>query len=321
MSQFKIRFWKGDQGGCGYYRCELPAEVFRSNGADAEASVAWKDGWAKSNVVVGQRVAMPGPSRLWKRSEGVFRIYELDDDVWRLPAGNPASYFYGDPEVQNLIRFNIRAADRVIVSTDHLAERIVEETGHPDVRVVPNRIPERAIDLTTLPETFTVGWSGSPTHHVDWPTAYHGVRRFKQRNPHTRLHLIGDVPPGLRQTPHDYTRWVAGIEDHWTKLDFHIGLAPLLRCDFNHSKSPLKALEYAARGIPILASDTGPYPAFVKHGETGFLVQHDYAWEKLMRHLLAHPDERERMRVGAWQQAAEHTIEKHAEAIIKEYLP
>lgn len=311
----------GDRGGCGYYRCELPAELLRTHGADAEASIRWRDDWSSSHVIVGQRVSMPGPSRLWKRTENVFRIYELDDDIWRLPTGNPAAWFYGDPDVQQLARYNVQVANRVIVSTDRLAERIVEETGHQDVRVVPNCIPERAIDLAPPHKTFTVGWSGSPTHHVDWPTAYHGVRRFMQRNPDTRLHLIGDVPPGLRATTMEYTRWVKGVEDHLTKLDFHVGLAPLLRCDFNASKSPLKALEYAARGIPIVASDTGPYTTFVRHGETGLLVRHDHEWEKCIRFLHENPMERQALSLNAWQQAAEHTIEKHAESIMEAYTP
>lgn len=319
MSQFKIRFWKGDNTGCGHYRCELPAEVFRTHGADADASISFKDDWAQADVVVGQRITMPGPSRLWKRTESVFRVYELDDDIWNLPPGNPAAYFFGDPDVQQLARYNIAVADRVIVSTEALAARVFEEYPHPDIRVVPNLIPERYIGVPTMPEKFTVGWSGSPTHRTDWLTAVHGVRRFLRRNPDTELHLIADVPEGLRTTPLRFTSWVKDIEEHVKLLDFHVGLAPLRPNTFNQSKSALKALEYAARGIPILASNTGPYPNFVADGKTGFLVKHDYEWEKYLRFLRAHPMEREALSLNAWQQAAEHTIEKHAESIMEAY--
>jgi glycosyltransferase involved in cell wall biosynthesis len=52
-------------------------------------------------------------------------------------------------------------------------------------------------------------------------------------------------------------------------FDFDIGLSPLRDTQFARSKSPLKALEYGALGIPVVAANVEPYASFVRHGETG----------------------------------------------------
>ena len=41
--------------------------------------------------------------------------------------------------------------------------------------------------------------------------------------------------------------------------DFDVGLAPLADIPFNHGRSNVKAREYAAAGVPWLASPVGPY--------------------------------------------------------------
>jgi glycosyltransferase involved in cell wall biosynthesis len=78
---------------------------------------------------------------------------------------------------------------------------------------------------------------------------------------------------------------------------------------FNESKSPLKALEYAAMGIPVIASDFGPYPEFVVHGVTGFLAKREKDWRDHIRELAADADLRESMGKKARELAAQHTIE------------
>ena len=47
---------------------------------------------------------------------------------------------------------------------------------------------------------------------------------------------------------------------------WHIGLAPLLDTAFNRSKSPIKAMDYAAIGLATLASDM---PSIAARSPTG----------------------------------------------------
>jgi glycosyltransferase involved in cell wall biosynthesis len=56
-------------------------------------------------------------------------------------------------------------------------------------------------------------------------------------------------------------------------------------------------MEYAALGIPVIASDREPYRAFVLDGVTGYLVRHEHEWGKRLYELVN--DEAMRVEMGA----------------------
>lgn len=60
----KIRFWKADGGGCAWYRCELPAATLAARGHDVLTSQVMSGEWMNAEVIVGQRVCNPDPSKL-----------------------------------------------------------------------------------------------------------------------------------------------------------------------------------------------------------------------------------------------------------------
>jgi glycosyltransferase involved in cell wall biosynthesis len=102
------------------------------------------------------------------------------------------------------------------------------------------------------------------------------------------------------------------MPDYYRSIDFHIGLAPLRAHTFNRSKSPIKAIELAALGIPSICSNFGPYSEVVRHGETGFLARQPHEWATYLRELLD-PEVRRVMGEKARAIAAEHTIERNIE--------
>jgi glycosyltransferase involved in cell wall biosynthesis len=97
---------------------------------------------------------------------------------------------------------------------------------------------------------------------------------------------------------------------YYQAIDFDIGLAPLIPSMFNRSKSHIKALEYAALGIPVIASDEPPYRDFVIDGVTGFLVRREHEWGQRLRDLVNDDAMRESMGVKAREHAAQFSIEK-----------
>jgi hypothetical protein len=74
---------------------------------------------------------------------------------------------------------------------------------------------------------------------------------------------------------------------------------------FASSKSYIKALEYAALGIPVIASDAEPYRDFVVHGVTGFLVRRDHEWLSYLRELAS--DDGLRQSMGPVRMVADRT--------------
>jgi glycosyltransferase involved in cell wall biosynthesis len=288
-------------------------------------------------VIVGQRVCKDGPTTLWQHIAGNEQrpklVYEIDDDLWNVDASNnpayqwfingydvPAKTYHNVP--QNLID-NITVSDRVTVTTPALAKLVGQ--WNDNVVIVPNYIPEWVLGHERpRRDRVTVGWMGSSTHSMDWDQAAEPVHRFLQRNAQVDFHLMGGSYSEKFKLPKERlvsTPWIDGVENVWKAIDFDIALAPLRPHLFNQSKSNLKALEAAALGIPIVASDCGPYPGFVEHGKTGFLVRQDHEWGKFLRMLVNDHDMREEMGNNAREKARAWTLEGNidqwAEALTK----
>ena len=84
-------------------------------------------------------------------------------------------------------------------------------------------------------------------------------------------------------------------EAYYASMDFDIGLCPVLETDFAKSKSNIKAVEYGARGIPVIASDVTCYRNYVTHGYNGFLARTEHEWLKYLHELANDEDLRRYM--------------------------
>lgn len=319
--------WLADRTGCGTIRMMQPLDALSDVSAFSigyDEKLNTKGFMPK--VLVGQRVCKDGPTNLWQHLAGQTGqrpklVYELDDDLWNVDASNKSAFqwfingydYRSDSyhDVQGNLAANIRVADRVTVTTQALANIVGQ--WNDDVRIVPNRIPEWVLDWERPKrDKLTIGWMGSHTHGMDWEQAAQPVSKFMKQNPKVGFHLIGGKYGDWLKLPEDQltsTGWIDGVENVWRAIDFDIALAPLRPHVFNQSKSNLKALEAAALGIPVVASDCGPYPDFVEHGKTGFLVKRDHEWGKFLRQLVNDDAMREEMGAAAKEKARQWTLE------------
>lgn len=314
--------WSADNHGCEWYRLRTPLTELARRGRTTAFSRYLPR--SRPNIIIGQRVSNPGPSRLWQElsaSDNRPRmIYELDDDLFHIDPENAKAYaFFSKPEIQANIRANIAAADAVVVSTEPLAAVVREY--HDTVHVVPNYLPE-VLPAGWLggPARHTtptvVGWAGSGTHGRDFAEAGPELARFLRRTAGVRMHMIGAVFPSmLRVTDLDYTSWLNGMPEYYATLarSFDIGVAPLAPTVFNRSKSPIKAMEYAAFGIPTVASNVGPYADYIEHGVTGLLVTRPHEWSTYLRDLVHDQDLRANLAAAAHKKVAGLTIGQHVE--------
>lgn len=163
-----------------------------------------------------------------------------------------------------------------------------------------------------------VGWAGSSHHAMDWE---HLAPRFAQwalRNDRVVVHAQGGVEH-LAQVRHmlpvgrtTMTGWNPDVEEWLRSVCFDVAVLPLRKHVFNESKSPIATLVYAALGIPVVASDVGPYHDFVLHGETGFLFRRPGEMAQYLTELVNNPQLRAQMSINARTIAAAHTYERNA---------
>jgi glycosyltransferase involved in cell wall biosynthesis len=269
------------------------------------------------DVIVAQRWNKYEGLATWRRARGPFNrlVYDIDDNVFEVTPENWAAYkLYGRPDIRDATAHAAETADLVTVSTETLAEVMREFNGN--VAVLPNHVPGWVLDLPRVYQRRPrVGWQGGASHGLDIGVVAEPVRQFLEKFPQWDLCLGGtDYRPTFQADPARmfYEKWIqvnTGAEDYYRTIDFDIGLAPLVPTTFSKSKSNLKALEYNARGIPVLATDCEPYRDYVKDGVNGFLIREEHEWLARLSELASDSRLRAQMGTQARECARAYVIE------------
>ena len=193
------------------------------------------------------------------------RIYELDDYVINIPEKNEhVRGMPGRAEMERLVRRGISLCDRVVVSTEPLADALSDM--HHDIRVVPNMLtPYMWNGLRGQRRTSNkprIGWGGGTSHAGDLELIAEVVRELASE---VEWVFFGMCPEKLRPYVHEFHP-VIDLYDYPAKLsslDLDLALAPLELHIFNDCKSNLRLLEYGACAFPVICSDTKAYRGYL----------------------------------------------------------
>ena len=295
-----------DESGCGEYRIKIPLGELAKNGHEVKMMAGGSGSLAEGyQVIVAQRTDKYDALPVWRRFKSRSRlVYEIDDDVFNTTLVNwMAHRVYSKPDVQDAVAHAAEVADLVTVTTEPLAG--VMRRHNPNVVVIPNHVPSEVFDIERRrPQRLTVGWSGGASHGADLAMVAPHLRRVVDRCK-VDLHLVGTDYSETIRRPCRFTPWnqTHTADGYYANIDFDIGIAPLTGTEFDRSKSHIKALEYAALSIPVVATDLEPYRDFVVDGVTGFLVRHEHEWFKRLRELANDAAMREEMGAKAKQVA------------------
>lgn len=318
LDQLSILGIPHDADGSGYYRYYLPYQHLARGThhrillpAPGEKYFPEPDQLEEIDVIVGQRFVGPGQLlwEKWKATGKVKLVYEVDDDILQPDTWSGLAHTF-DPSIQESFEACIRMSDLVTVSTPTLADQM--RRLNPNVRVLPNHIDADMLYVDRpRRDRLTVGWSGGMSHLGDWMAVKDPVGSVLRANPDVDMHFIGiDYSPVL-ELGRDcrYTPWQTDVWGYIKACDFDIGLAPLSDTPFNHSKSHIRALEYMALGIPVIAADLPPYRDLVVDGVTGYLASTPEAWAKRLTDLIADADAREELGAAGKQVARDWVIQ------------
>ena len=279
---------------------------------------------ANADIVVAQRANSIEGLGSWRRmcTPTTRTVYENDDDIWNITRENKAAYegYKEGGSAREVVLYLCSTSNLITTSSPWLGDWHRElVNGQIPVVVLPNYIPEKILKMPNDPRQgrLRIGWMGGGSHARDIHTATGSVRRFMQRFPQWDLYLNGvDYRREFKCPPERsyHVPWIHVSDEpdvFYRTIDFDIGICPLLDTKFARSKSHIKALEYMARGMPVVASDVEPYRRFIKHGENGFLCKYDHEWLKYLCLLASDEDLRLKMGAAAKEYAAKFTIEEH----------
>lgn len=276
-----------DLTACGYYRLRLPAgavqqirpdwkvEVYRPDEVMLQVGVngeLWGvQGLPDPNsidLLVMQRVATRAQVDLfkWAIKQGIATVMDSDDAMWCIDPENMAYLYWNStqPGRANWRHLDEAAAlaDLVTTTTDSLAKRYGK---HGRAEVLPNCVPGDMRDLLKsvrgeLDPTPTVGWAGFTTTHPRDLTVCGDAVRNVQEDTGCLLRVVGDAAGAARDWDVPFVETVSptdiGMPYYTALTTLDVGLVPLRNTPFNRAKSYLKALEFAAVGVPVVASDT-----------------------------------------------------------------
>lgn len=189
----------------------------------------------------------------------------------------------------------LQLAHVVTTTSPALAEQY-RAWGAAEVRVIENYLPDYyAAERPPRGDGLTIGWTAAGEHAYDLRALRirATLERLLDAHPHVRVVSAG-LQLGLPSERYAYTevvqyqalaRYVGG---------FDVGIAPIADIPFNRAKSNVKVKEYAAMGVPWLASPIGPY-AGLGEKQGGRLVPDDRWYEELDRLVR---DERARRKLA-----------------------
>jgi glycosyltransferase involved in cell wall biosynthesis len=205
-------------------------------------------------------------------------------------------------------------AHLVTTPSDGLATYYREELGAEHVRVVENYLPGTyAPPLPRPHEGVRIGWVAAAEHeydleHFDVPGV---LRRLLDAHPQVRLTSVG---VDLR-LPRERYRHVGKVQYYDLAkevAEFDVGLAPLADIPFNRARSNVKLKEYAAAGVPWLASPIGPYEGMGEK-QGGRLVADD-GWYAALERLVVKEKERRKLAKRGRRWARTQAVEANLDA-------
>jgi glycosyltransferase involved in cell wall biosynthesis len=253
-------------------------------------------------------------------------VMDLDDNVYEVDEMNPAYIrYHPNSEALKVVDSILKDVPILTTSTRHLA-KIVVLRRQKAVYVLENYIdkdkyiykPELIPDNG---EKIIIGYQGSSTHYNDLmlTNILHVLRRICIKYTQVRCHFIGCIIDEIENyIPKKQLIMTGGERDHdnwiklWQKLDFDIGIAPLLDTSFNRAKSSIKYYEYALRKIPAVYSFIEPYSTKVQENHTGFLARDEEEWFEKLSWLVENKILRKKMGdVSRKDVLDNYTIQKH----------
>lgn len=187
-------------------------------------------------------------------------IVQLFDDLGSdLPPSHP-NYVFGQREGHARARRALALCDRLIVSTQPLADYYADDCK--DIRRVPNALDPRFWGgkrrVPTPRKRLRVGWAGAAQHLGDLRLVQDVVKALADR---VDWVFMGMCPDELRPCVKEFHRFVSykDYPDKLASLDLDIAIAPLEDHLFNACKSNLRLLEFGAMGWPVVCSDVYPF--------------------------------------------------------------
>jgi glycosyltransferase involved in cell wall biosynthesis len=217
-----------------------------------------------------------------------------DDDLLNIPSYSLSYAYYSMPETKENISRLFKITDLFFSPSPKLADKL-STIYKGKVKVLPVAYgPENLKPPSGRNHDFpVVGYAGG-LDHIRLLDTFLGpvIKGVLDNDANFNIHIVGPRPDFIDKLK-DKAVFNSYIEDYYEYLNFisclnwDIGLAPQVDCEFTTYKFYNKFLEYTSIGCAGIYSKLEPYISVVQNGVTGLLVDNEIeAWKDAILVLL-----------------------------------
>jgi glycosyltransferase involved in cell wall biosynthesis len=226
-------------------------------------------------------------------------IFDFDDAIYTRP-GKPYSWLT-QWRVNRRFKMWLKGSHTIITANQFLKSQGSKYSA--DIHVLPMAL-DLEIWMPGTPNThYTIGWAGAPVnlHHLERLEPV--LNEVLKRHPHVRLAVYSGVKPKLH-IPYEYIPFEPGKEHQFTQ-SIDVGLLPLTDEEYSRGKSPIKAIQYIACGVPVVGNIFGA-TAEILNERNSISVKEDSEWCSALHYLITHQDHSKEMGKAGRKYAEKH---------------
>lgn len=282
------------------------------------------------DIIVWHRVSLatPGEIELLVDSAaavGAQLVYDLDDNLLDMAGHVEEDAYQG---MVSSVRMSLAIADQVWVSTPRLRDRVMGEVGCKVETMLNVLDPYLWIRGKPSPPLLRPPnsplqflYMGTRTHEADLAFLVSALDQVNTVQPGSfQLTVIGvqsgseeeavwirylDPPSQVGTSYPAFVSWFRELSG------FDLGVAPLMSSPFNDCKSSIKVLDYAAVGLPAIASDMPAYADFLRDGFNCVLAEnHVGTWADCLIEAIADPKAMRLIAGNAWSLVTDDVFEE-----------
>jgi len=240
-------------------------------------------------------------------------IFDMDDAIWTRPGRNHS--WFTAWRVKSRLRQWLSAANVVTVANDYLGDYARQHSQHVKVIHMALDIEQWQPAEQNNNQVVTIGWAGSPATLKNLEHIGKALCECVVDNPKLRLAVYSGKRPELA-CDFDYTPFAPGTEAAFVR-QLDIGLLPLPSDDaFTRGKSPIKALQYMASGVPVVGQVRGA-TAEILNETNSLQVESEADWKRAIKHLFSDAQKRQQLgKAGRDFVVQEHNMQHTVEQIV-----
>ena len=237
------------------------------------------------DVVLVQQKLFPTRIVRFLRRHSKRLVFDIDDATWH-PQGRKHSFFTRWRAARRL-KSIVKAADACLAPNIYILDHLKSLGGHthqvPMAISAQGWLPKQKVNGSKV----RLGWSGAPSNLSYLESLEPTLTEILRQYPQSELVVLCGKPPAFQTgIPFTHIPWAPGCEANIVP-DFDIGLLPLPFDDFSQGKSPIKALQYLAAGLPIIASPLAGTLEIAQKSSSVLLAKSPEEWNKHLSELIS----------------------------------